>query len=165
MAHEVPVLYTEAIVKRAAWYFLWRFVRRDVVIGSILVILGLVAVLLWNLEWPHLVILAGLGVALIVIMTWLGLSITRGSLARFRALGNPTVAWRFSEDTFATKSDLGSAETKWEIISEVWQCPGVWLLFFGKWGGGYTCLPTQGLSPEVQDYILSHIRAHRGRVT
>jgi hypothetical protein len=154
MAHEVSVHYTEAIVQRAARQFLMRFIRRDVLIGVAAVLFAVVIWLGFGLDWQYAALLAGLGIALVAMVVFVGFVYVRASVGKFRAMRDPTVQWRFGDESFATVSDIGSAELKWLAVIEVWQFPDVWLLFFGKRGWGYLTLPTANLSLEQKEYIL-----------
>lgn len=164
MTHEVPVRYTDETVRQAARLFLARFLRRNGVIGAVAVLLALAGSWGFGIEWPYTAALGGLGLLLIALTACLGFAYVRSAATKFRALRDPTVTWRFGEQSLGTTSDLGSAEIPWEAVSDVWQFPGAWLLFFGKRGWGYSTLPTGDLSPELQDYILSRVKAHGGRV-
>lgn len=168
MSQEVVVHYTEAIVRQAANYFFARFLRRNVVnvvVGVGLPMLGLGAWLLSVLDWPFAAALGGLGIMLVGMVVFAGFAYGRAAVARFREMRDPTVLWRFEEEFFATKSELGSGELKWRAVSEIWRFPGVWLFFFGKNNYGYSSLPTAELSPELQEYILDRVQANGGKIT
>ena len=165
MTYEVTTLYTEATVRRAAKHFLVRFTRRDAIIGIGAALAGFGSSLWFGLHWPFAVALGGLGVALVALVFAVGLLYVRSAIGKFRAMENPTVLWRFNDESIATTSELGSAEIKWRTVSEVWRFPEVWLVFFGASGWGYSTIPTSSLSGEVQEYILGRIKAHGGKIT
>jgi hypothetical protein len=164
MTYEVQVHYTEMLVRKAAHRFLARFARRDVAIGLGGVLAGIGAWLALGLHWPYAVALVGAGLVLIALAVFMSLAYVRSALGKFRALADPVVLWRFGEDSLATTSNLGSAEIRWQVVSEVWRFPEVWLLFFGSKGWGYSTLPTDALKPDVQEYILARIQANGGKV-
>ncbi len=164
MTHEVAVQYSEEVVRKAARCFLARFIRRDALIGGAAILLALGAWLGFGLDWPYPAALAGLGCVLVALVLLVGLAYVRSAVGKFRALREPTVLWRFGEESLATSSDLGSVEIKWAVVSEVWRFPGVWLLFFGSRGWGYSTLPTASVSAELQEFILSRVRTHGGSI-
>lgn len=165
MDYEVEVTYSEATVRHAARCFLTRFIRRDVLIrlGGALMALG---ALVW-LEgtWPYAAILGGMGLALVALVVSVGLAYTHSAVTKFQSMRDPVVRWSFGDNSFAARSDLGSTELKWEALSQVWRFHDVWLLFFGASGWGYSTLPTNALSPEVKEFILSRIKTHGGKIT
>lgn len=164
MTHEVAISYTETMVRQAGRRFLMRFAGRDILVGLGMMVLAPAMWLGWGLDWPYAAVLGGAGLVLLLVVVSAGILSVRTALAKFRALRDPTVVWRFSDDFFATRSDLGSVEIRWEAISEVWRFPEAWLLFFGKTAHGYSTLPTACLSPELQEYVLSQVSAHGVKV-
>ncbi|HYT94329.1 MAG TPA: YcxB family protein [Gemmataceae bacterium] len=164
MTHEVAVHYSEGIVRQAARCFLARFIRRDAIIGGGAALLALGAWLGFGFDWPYAAALAGSGFVLVAVVVFVGLAYVRAAVGKFRAMRDPTVLWRFGDESLGTTSELGTVELKWEVVSEVWRFPDVWLLFFGSSGWGYSTLPTTSVSPELQEYILSRVTTHGGRI-
>jgi hypothetical protein len=164
MMYEIQVDYTETVVRRAAMHFLTRFVRRDAVIGLAMVCFAFGAWLGLGVDWRFAAVFACVGLALVSIVSFVGLAYVRSAIGRFRAMRVQQVLWRFDNDCLATKSDLGSVEIKWQMVSAVWRFPEVWLLFFGRYGSGYSTLPTNALMPEVKEYVLGRIQANGGKV-
>src|SRR5262249_19788483 len=119
MTYEVQVHYNEMLVRKAAHRFLARFARRDVAIGLGGALTGVGAWLGLGLDWPYAVALAGAGLVLVALPIFVGLAYVRSALGKFRALADPVVLWRFGEDSLATTSNLGSAEIRWQAVSEV----------------------------------------------
>lgn len=163
--YEVRIEYDEATVRLAAWRFLARFARsRDFLIGLGLLAVALGAWLGLRLDFGSVAILLGLAVILIAFAMASGLLYVRAALAKFRALKDPTVVWRFSDEVISTRSDLGQAEIPWRLVTRVLRFPEVWLLFFGPGGYGYSTLPTAGLNAELRDYVVARVRANGGKV-
>ncbi|WP_171473781.1 hypothetical protein [Frigoriglobus tundricola] len=141
-----------------------RFARRDLIVASVAVVGALVACLGLGVDWRYAAALAALGSGLALLVIAVGWAYTRASVAKFRAMSDPTVRWSFGDESFATRSDLGAVELHWKSVSAVWCFPKVWLLFFGTHGWGYSTLPVEGLQPELREYILARIQSHGGKI-
>lgn len=163
MTYRVETEYSEELIRLAARYFLRRFLLPEVVIGGVMVFAAAVALMadatpVW-LSWTA----GGLGFMLIAISAFVASRSVRAAREKFAMMGNGRAVWTFSETTLGTKSELGMAEIPWRLVTKVWCFPEVWLLFFGT--AGYSTLPTAALSPELQAFILSQVRAGGGKVT
>ena len=160
---EITVEYTEAIIRNAAKRFLVRFAVRDTIIGILFALFSLGAYLGTDVDWRLCAVLGGVGIGFVILMISLGFFYIRSSAAKFRAMRDPKVRWRFTHVTLGTRSELGSTEISWRMISDVWCFPEVWLVFFGKQGYGYSTLPTAGLNIELKEFILAKVGTHSGK--
>jgi hypothetical protein len=163
MMYEIQVDYSETVVRRAALHFLTRFIRREAVIGFVLAFVAIGAWLGFGIDWRLAAVFASIGLGLAALVIFVGLAYVRSAIGKFRLMKIPTVTWRFEDDCLAARSDLGSVEIKWQAVSAVWRFPGVWLLFFGTRGWGYSTLSTAALGSEVLEYVLARIRANGGK--
>jgi YcxB-like protein len=56
----------------------------------------------------------------------------RNAMHKFRAMGDPEATLVASEESFSVSSGIGSSTVRWASITEIWQFPTFWLLFFSK---------------------------------
>jgi hypothetical protein len=160
LPYEVTVEYGEPIMRLAGRYFFWRFIRRDWFLPFFLIS---VAVIMWRIfkEWHYLAVVL-LALAYVLFVVIMARRTVRQSLARAGLLKNPVAAWRCSEESFAFRTENSSGEMRWEVISEVWRYPEVWLLFFGDYR--YSVLPVTNFPPELLEFIAERVRAKGGRI-
>ena len=161
-SYEIQVVYTEDMVRLAGRRYLVRFARRDTLIALIVVLFAVSLWLTFELDWKQPVGLCALALCLFALVFFVGRRYVRLSLAKFRALKDPTVVWWFSEETIAAQSEIGKMEVRWDVITHIWRFPEAWLLFAGN--SGYSTLPTSVLTPELQDFIVSRVKAHGGKI-
>jgi len=163
MSFEITVRYTEAILRRAARRFLWRFMGREALLPPAGFLLAL---LLWFVlavrEW-YVVVLGGGCLMLTAMVLLAGVLYTNRAVKRFRLMKDPAVVWRFSEEGLSSASELGTIEAKWEAVSGLWRFPDVWLLFFGS--TGYSTLPADSLALELRTFLESKVRQAGGKIT
>lgn len=134
---------------------------RDAIIGILVAFFALGAYLGADGDWRLCAVLGSVSIGFVILIISMGFLYVRSSAAKFRAMRDPKVRWRFTEETLGTRSDLGSSEISWRMISDVWCFPEVWLIFFGKQGYGYSTLPTVGLNGELKDFILAKALANK----
>jgi hypothetical protein len=163
--YEIKVDYTEQVVKRAAMHFVLRYVRRDTVVGLVMIFFAFGEWVTEQMEGRFAAMLALGGFVLIGMISFVGLRYVRSAWAKFRSMNIKQVVWRFDEDFLASDSDLGSVKIRWQQVSAVWRYPEVWLLFLGKSGSGYSTLPTESLSSEVREFVLDRIQEKGGRIS
>jgi hypothetical protein len=159
---EVAIAYSEDIMRVAARRFFLKFILLDYLIAAGIAAFGMALLFGLDLDWRYGAGLCALALFLVVLVTLAGWRYVHASIAKFRSLKSPTVVWRFSNEKIGAKSDASSHEFQWSIVSKVWRFPEVWLLFFG--GAGYSVLPVAGLSPQIQEFIVSKVQASGGTV-
>ena len=79
-----------------------------------------------------------------------------------KKMGTPVVSYELTVERVKASSNLGTTEVKWEMFSELWIFPRVWLLLFDK--ANYLTLPSNQLSEEVKDFLKMRITAVGGRI-
>jgi hypothetical protein len=159
---EVPISYSEEIMRVAARRFFFKFVLLDILIAAGIAACGMALMFGLNLVWRYGAGVCALALFLVVLVTLAGWRYVHASIAKFRSLKSHTILWRFSNETIGAKSDVSSHEFQWSMVSKVWRFREVWLLFFG--GAGYSVLPVAGLSPEIREFIVSRVQAAGGTV-
>lgn len=162
--HEVSSSYTDATLRLAARCFLRRMLLRDVIVWGTCGLVGFGALWWFDLDRSAALLLIGGPIIVIAVGVFVGLANVRGASAKIRRLKDRKLRWQFRDESFVTKSDTESVEYRWENVVEMWRFSQVWLLFFGPRHWGYSILPTQHVSPELQEYILSRVKAHGGRI-
>jgi hypothetical protein len=162
MSFEITVRYTEAILRRAARRFLWRFMGREALLPPAGFLLAL---LLWFVldvrEW-YVVVLGGGCLMLSALVLLAGALSLNRAVKRFRTMKGTAVVWRFDEDGLTSESELGRSEGKWQAASALWRFPEVWLLFFGS--ASYSTLPADSLAPELRAFLETKVRQAGGKV-
>jgi hypothetical protein len=162
MPHETTLIYTEALLRQAAFSF-W---RRTVGIGFF-ASLAAVAVCLgvfvaegdssWLVGALATVLLMGIAFA-----TALYFVHYRNSMHKFREMGHAQATFRADESSFTISSSIGTSTLQWSAVRELWQFPGVWLLLYSK--AQFSTLPLAGMSPDMQAFVAQRVRAAGGKV-
>lgn len=84
------------------------------------------------------------------------------SLKRFKMMKSPDATLELDAEKFRVKSDMGSSEFQWALISQVWRLEKVWLLFFSA--GEFMTLPIEGMSAESKSFIISKLEANGAKI-
>src|SRR6266542_1508692 len=162
MSFEITVRYTEAILRRAARRFLWRFMGREALLPPALFLLALLLWFVFDVREWYVVVLGGGCLMLTAMVLLAGALYTNRAVKRFRLMIDPIVVWVVSEENLSSVSELGTIEVKWKAVSGLWRFPEVWLLFFGS--TGYSTLPADSLDPELRTFLESKVRQAGGKV-
>src|SRR5262245_60539826 len=64
----------------------------------------------------------------LVILAWSAFSANEA--ARFSRMKEPVAEIAFDKESLSFKSDMGSAQVPWSQVTEVWQRPGCWMIFW-----------------------------------
>ena len=163
MNSEITIRYSDKLIRSAARQFLIRYVRRDFVLATVAAFFSIGLWLLFEVDWKMPFGLLLLALALILIVFTSGFRYTQLSLTKFRSLKDPTSLWRFTPEYISAKTELGSSEFRWEVVTEIWRYPEFWLLHFGH--AGYSVLPVAALSEELQSFIVAELRRHGGKIS
>ena len=75
---------------------------------------------------------------------------------------SPEATFEVGDDRFRITSDVGSSELLWSTITEVWQFPEFWLLFFSR--APFITLPLADLDNEARELILSRATSHGAKI-
>ncbi|MHC4504361.1 MAG: YcxB family protein [Planctomycetota bacterium] len=162
MQAEVTVEYTEAMIRRAVRRFWTRFLGWDYLAALFVGLAAFVALLLLGYAGWYTVVL-GTVVALAVIVGASAYFVyLKRSMGILKQMESPQAVFRFDEDGVSTQSDLGSSTMRWRAVTKIWRFPEVWLLFFSK--RVYVTLPSEGLSPELLQFIAAKVRENGGKV-
>jgi len=79
-----------------------------------------------------------------VIITWR--SYSANEVARFSRMKEPLAEIAFDKESLSVTSDVGSAQVPWSRLTEVWQRPGYWMIFWDK--NDFNILPDENM-PEA----------------
>src|SRR5436305_7677016 len=131
MSFEGTVRYSEAVLRRAARRFLWRFMGREALLPPAGLALALLLWLGFGVRQWYVVALAGGCLALGGLVLLAAALATGRALRRFRTMRDPTVVWRFSDEGLANESELGRSQAPWRAVRRLWRFPEAWLLLFG----------------------------------
>jgi hypothetical protein len=162
MSQETTLTYSEQLIRQAVFQFWRRTVGTGFFVAFALLATAF-AFFLWQGDRSWLVgalgsvLLFGAGVAGCIYFLHFRLA-----LAKFRAMSSATATLCVEEGTLAMSSELGSSAVRWSAITEIWRFPSFWLLLFSK--SQFVTLPLESLSPEVQAFIVAHVREAGGKV-
>ena len=83
-------------------------------------------------------------------------------MGRLRAMQPPEATLALSEDGFTLSSNAGSATLRWSAVSELWETPQFWLLFFSS--AQFITLPIANVPGESLAAIKSSVVKSGGKV-
>jgi hypothetical protein len=163
MPHEIHLTYTEPLIRRAVLRFWWRTTGWGFML-PIIACLAWLAVLLWtgDRSWQVGVLGTVLTMAFALAAT-LYVVHWRNSLAKLRALGEPSATLVTTDTTLTMSSSAGSTTLPWSAIQEVWQFPECWLLLFSK--AQFVTLPLADVTPEARAFILQRVRTAKDQTS
>jgi len=162
MSHQITLRYNETLLRRAVLCFWWRVVGLSYVIWLVIA----AAALIWlvsngNASW--LVGVLGTVLAMgIVLHVSIYVVHYRRALRKFEAMGDPEGTFTATESSFSVSFGAGSSTLPWSSVTEVWQFPSFWLLFFSK--AQFITLPLADITPEAKAFILERVEASGGKI-
>src|SRR5436190_1746859 len=124
--------YSEALIRNAVWAF-WRRVTGWRYFVAIALAVGafIYSVMSGDRSW-RVGVSASIFCLAVIFAVALYFIHFRGSMTRFRRMQSPEATFEAGDDRFRVTSDVGSFEMPWSTVTEVWQFPEVWLLFFSR---------------------------------
>jgi YcxB-like protein len=162
MSYQVTFTYSKSLIRQTVIRFWWRvlgwkfFIALGVVIGSLVSLL-----VQGNTSWLVGVFASVLGLA-ITFMTLLYTIHYSNMMRKFREMGSSQATFTASESTFTLSSGIGTSTLQWSTVTEIWQFPKFWLLFFSK--AQFVTFPLADLPREVRDFILQKVQATGGKI-
>lgn len=162
MIHQATLSYNEALIRRAAFAFVWHTCGVLFVVAVAIVAISLVWLLAMGDRSWHIGSLATTLLFASAMVTMLYLSHYRNAMAKLRNMGTPLAGLVVEDSSFSIATSTGRTTLCWATITAVWRFPGFWLLFFSK--AQFLTVPIASLSPEMQAFILERVRASGGKV-
>jgi YcxB-like protein len=162
MAHQVALHYDEQLLRRVVLSFWWRVVGPSTIVALLVSVAGLVMLISnGDRSWVVGVMgtVVGMGAFCIVLVYVIHY---RNVMHKFRTMGDPEATLVASEESFSFSSGLGSSTLRWASITEVWQFPAFWLLFFAK--AQFVTIPLADITPEVKAFILARVQDAGGKI-
>ena len=161
-SHEITLHYDEELLRRAVLRYWWR----QIGIGYILALAVLAACLIILIESGNTSWFVGatgtvLGMCLFVMIALYVVSYRR-ALQKLKMMGEPQATLILSESSLTMSSGAGSSTVPWSTITEIWQFPDFWLLFFSK--TNFSTLPLADVSPEARAFFVERVRASGGKI-
>jgi uncharacterized membrane protein (DUF485 family) len=162
MTHQVTLHYDEQLLRRAVRSFWLRTIGLPFIVLIALAAVFLVArIFSGDRSW-----LVGVLAAILAMCIAMAIAVYvahyRQSMKKFRAMQVPEATLSASEDSFTVASELGSSTLRWSSVTEVWQYPTFWLVFFSK--AQYITLPLADIAPEARTFILGRIQDSGGKI-
>lgn len=162
MPHEVILRYDEHLLRQAVLRFWWRLIGVRFVIALVAMAAGLAwLVAHGDRSWfvGVLATVLALAVAFVVIIYFVHY---RSAMRRFKNLGEPEATLTVSETSFTMSSGAGSGTFPWSAVTELWQFPAFWLMFFSP--GQFVTLPLADFTPEAQAFVLERLKAAGAKI-
>ena len=161
MSHQVMLHYDEPLLRQAVLRFWWRLIGVRFVIA--LVVMS--ACLAWlvfhgDRSWFVGVIATVLALAFTFIVAIYFVHY-RSAMTRFKNMGEPEGTLTVSETSLTISSGAGSSTIPWSAVTELWQFPAFWLMFFSK--SQFVTLPLAGFTPEAKAFVLERLKASRAK--
>jgi hypothetical protein len=149
----ITLHFNEPLLRRAIFAFWWRTTGWAFWICVLAIFVGLcVAIGMGNQSWWIGAGGAGLGLMLAAAAMVYVVHI-RGSLGKFRRMKAPTATMELGEEKFRLSSDIGMSEMPWSTVTEIWQYPEFWLVFFSR--SQFFTLPTSDLDVSSREFIVT----------
>ena len=162
MRHVATLKYDQQLVSRAVLSF-WLRAMGWKTFAGVAAVVALLAVRLAMGDRSWIVGLLGgvalLGVAMPVAVYW---THYRNSMTKLRDLGNPVATLLAEDNSFTLSSDAGASILKWSAVAELWRFDTFWLFLFSK--AHYATIPLEGMSAEMQSYVVERVRDAGGSV-
>jgi YcxB-like protein len=162
MSHEVILHYDEHLLRQAVLRFWWRIIGVRFIIA--LIVMG--ACLAWlvshgDRSWFVGVVatVLALAVAFIVAIYFVHY---RSAMRRFKNMGEPEGTLTVSETSLTLSSGAGSSTFVWSAVTELWQFPAFWLMFFSK--SQFITLPLADFTPEAKAFVLERLKASGAKI-
>ena len=159
---DATLSYTEPLIRKAVFAFWRRSVGVKFLVALLLTGVGLGSLLARG-ESSWLVGVVGtvlvFGVLFVVAIFFIHY---RNSLVKLREMGSPQATFSANDSSFTITSGAGTATLQWSAVKELWQTPTAWLLLYSK--AHFSTLPLDGLSPEMQTFILQRVQAAGGKI-
>lgn len=159
----ITVHYSEAMIRRAVRAFWLRTLGVQLAPAFAIIALSLSSVYMLDRETWTVPLLSALALIVVVVAAAGYVVHMRNSLGRFHRMNEPLSTLELRERNFKMTSDVASLETRWDLITEVWRFPDVWLLFFDR--SAFLILPIATLDSAAQAFILERVKAHGGNVS
>ncbi|AVP95693.1 hypothetical protein C7S18_00115 [Ahniella affigens] len=160
--HRATLKYDEQLVNRAVRSYWRRSLGIGVLVGVPLLCVFLVLRIADGDRSWYVGLLAGavlLGIGMPILAYWVH---HRNSITKFREMKEPIATFIAEQDSFTLASDHGSSTLKWEAIKEIWGFERFWLFLFSK--TQFAIIPLDGLSAEMQAYVLEKVKRSGGSV-
>lgn len=154
--------YTEALLKSVVWAFWRRVTGWKFLIGLVLMLFSIIGkITSGDRSWwlSALIAVFCLGIifsAAIYIVHY------KQTIGKFRRMTSPQGTFEVGETHFKVTSDMGSSELAWKTVTEIWQFPEFWLLFFSP--SQFITLPLADLDLEARSYILDRAKTHGTKI-
>lgn len=160
--HEITLRYDESLLRRAMLGYWWRQIGVGYIL-ALVVMAGCLAILIANGDKSWLVgVLATMLVVGILMMTALYVVSYRRALGKLKAMDKPEAKLILSESSLTLSSGAGSSTIPWSTVTELWQFPDFWLLFFSK--SSFSTVPLGDFSSDARAFFLERVQAAGGKI-
>ena len=162
MPQHVSLHYDENLLRQAVLRFWWRVIGVRFVIA--LVVMG--ASLAWLVSHGDRSWFVGVVATVLVLAIALMVAVYfihyRNAMKKLKNMGDPQATLTVSETSLTLSSGAGSSTVPWSAVTEIWQFPGFWLMFFSR--SQFVTLPLADLTPQMRALVLDRVRASGGKI-
>jgi YcxB-like protein len=161
MSHQVTLRYDEGLLRRAVLHFWWRLVGVRLLVAIVVMAAALVVLVFdGDRSWfvGVLATVLAFGIAFIVAVYVIHY---RNAITKFKNMGNPEATLTVCESSLSMSSGAGSTTVPWSAVTELWQFPDFWLLFFSR--SQFVTLPLANFTHEARAFVLERIQTAGGK--
>ena len=163
MAYQVTLRYDEQLIRRAVLCFWWRLIGLRFVIAIVVIAACLVILVAGGDRSWFVGVLATVLVFGIAFMVAIYVIHYRNALQKLKKMGNPEATLTVSESSLSMFSSAGSSTVPWSAVTELWQFPSFWLMFFSR--NQFVTLPLADFAPDAMSFVLERVRASGGKTS
>jgi YcxB-like protein len=163
MAYQVTLRYDEQLIRRAVLCFWWRLIGLRFVIAIVVIAACLVILVAGGDRSWFVGVLATVLVFGIAFMVAIYVVHYRSAFHKLKKLGDPEATLTLSESSLSMSSSAGSSTVPWSAVTELWQFPSFWLMFFSR--NQFVTLPLADFAPDAMSFVLERVRASGGKTS
>ena len=162
ISREITLRYDESLVRRATLRYWWRQIGISYIVALVILAVILVS---WVASGDRSWMVGALGTILgmsIVMMIVIYVVTYRRGLRRLKMMDKPEATLVMAESSFTLSTGAASSTTPWSTVTEIWQYPGFWLVFFAK--HAYFTVPLEDFRAEEETFFLERVRSAGGKI-
>ena len=159
---EIKLTYSEPLIREAIRLYWWKKIGFIFpVVLFLLIVLMVYHIALGDRTWivGVLGVTIFMGICIMVATYYVHL---HHSLKRLKKMKTPKATIKLGEELFCVKSDIGSSEIAWSLITQLWRFEKVWLLFFSE--GEFMTLPIEEMPEKSKSFIVSKIKTNGAKI-
>jgi len=162
MNKTITLTYSEELVKKSVVAFWQRTLGVGFFVALLALLGGFVLLLVaGNHSW-YVGVLGTVLIFGVIFAIALFLNHYRSALKKLRQMHPAQATLQLSDSGFVMTSTIGTSQLTWAAVTDVWQFPTFWLLFFSK--AQFVTIPLETLSQETRSFVEQNVRNAGGKV-